>query len=152
MHGPNVWPDPTELPGWEQQVQTYFTAMLDLSRVIARGLALSLSLPESFFTDKMRDPVAQLLLLRYPPAPKPHGVGAAAGGKEQHYVGCGAHTDCGFLTILAQVREEGHDVGCSARLGGTCRLLFCSRLWYNQRQVSCCVCVNHARAPSLPVA
>jgi hypothetical protein len=110
MHGPNVWPDPTELPGWEQQVQTYFTAMLHLSRVIARGLALSLSLPESFFTDKMRDPVAQLLLLRYPPAPRPQGVAAAAGGQEQHYVGCGAHTDCGFLTILAQVREEGCDV------------------------------------------
>lgn len=121
MHGPNVWPDPTELPGWEQQVQTYFTAMLDLSRVIARGLALSLSLPESFFTDKMMDPVAQLLLLRYPPAPKAQGVGAAAGGQEQHYVGCGAHTDCGFLTILAQVRCRWAWRGMHAR--GTCHVV-----------------------------
>lgn len=64
MHGPNVWPDAQELPGWQQQVQAYFSDMLELSRVIARGLALSLSLPETFFTDKMRDPVAQLLLLR----------------------------------------------------------------------------------------
>lgn len=101
MHGPNVWPDAHDLPGWQQQVQAYFNAMLDLSRVIARGLALSLSLPETFFTDKMRDPVAQLLLLRYPPPPKQQPA-APGNGQEQQYVGCGAHTDCGFLTILAQ--------------------------------------------------
>jgi isopenicillin N synthase-like dioxygenase len=106
MHGPNVWPAADELPGWQQQVQAYFSDMLELSRVIARGLALSLSLPESFFTDRMQDPVAQLLMLRYPPPPRQHqaaATAAAAGGQEQHYVGCGAHTDCGFLTILAQV-------------------------------------------------
>jgi len=106
MHGPNVWPDPQELPGWRQQVQAYFGAMLELSRAIARGLALSLSLPETFFTDKMQDPVAQLLMLRYPPPPKQQQAAGGAGSQEQ-YVGCGAHTDCGFLTILAQVRNSG---------------------------------------------
>lgn len=103
MHGPNVWPDPQELPGWQQEVHAYFAAMLDLSRVIARGLALSLSLPEAFFTDKMRDPVAQLLMLRYPPMPKPPQQAGGADQQQRQYVGCGAHTDCGFLTILAQV-------------------------------------------------
>ncbi|KAF6253879.1 hypothetical protein COO60DRAFT_1642805 [Scenedesmus sp. NREL 46B-D3] len=118
MHGPNVWP--TQLPGWQQQVQAYFAGMLQLSRVVARGLALSLGLPEAFFTDKMHDPVAQLLLLRYPPPPQNSSsaptaaaeqqqqaaTGAAAGGTQQQqqpqHVGCGTHTDCGFLTILAQ--------------------------------------------------
>jgi isopenicillin N synthase-like dioxygenase len=103
MHGPNVWPDPQDLPGWQQQVQSYFSGMLELSRVIARGLALSLALPDTFFTDKMQDPVAQLLMLRYPPPPQPRQQAAAGAAAEQQYVGCGAHTDCGFLTILAQV-------------------------------------------------
>lgn len=104
MHGPNVWPDAQQLPGWQEAVQGYCGAMLELSRVIARGLALSLSLPESFFTDKMQDPVAQLLMLRYPPPP------AAAAAQEQQYVGCGAHTDCGFLTILSQDQVPGLQV------------------------------------------
>lgn len=108
MHGPNVWPDPQQLPGWQEAVEGYFSAMLELSRVIARGLALSLSLPESFFTDKMRDPVAQLLMLRYPPPPQR--AQAAAGEQEQQYVGCGAHTDCGFLTILGQSDVPGLQV------------------------------------------
>lgn len=109
MHGPNVWPQ--DLPGWEQQVQAYYNDMLQLSRVIARGLALSLSLPETFITDRMRDPVAQLLLLRYPPPP-PKQQQAAAGDQEQQqqFVGCGAHTDCGFLTILAQDEVPGLQV------------------------------------------
>lgn len=106
MHGPNVWPDPAEVPDWQQQVQAYFTAMLELSRVVARGLALSLSLPETFFTDKMQDPVAQLLLLRYPPPSKLQQLSAGAAGAGQQFVGCGAHTDCGFLTILAQVGQS----------------------------------------------
>eukprot|EP00878_Enallax_costatus_P017829 GHUV01018735.1.p1 GENE.GHUV01018735.1~~GHUV01018735.1.p1 ORF type:complete len:255 (+),score=72.84 GHUV01018735.1:456-1220(+) len=71
MLGPNTWPDPALLPGWREHIQTYFNSMLDLSRVVARGLALSLGLPEQFFNDKMQDPVAQLLLLRYPPPPPP---------------------------------------------------------------------------------
>lgn len=135
MHGPNLWPDAALVPGWQQHVRTYFSAMLDLSRVVARGLALSLGLPEHFFDDKMKDPVAQLLLLRYPPPPAAaraaaaisanghnrgaaslqrdqDGITCAATNKhqqqqqqeQQRYVGCGSHTDCGFLTILAQVR------------------------------------------------
>jgi isopenicillin N synthase-like dioxygenase len=131
MHGPNVWP--SQLPGWQQQVQHYFASMLQLSRVVARGLALSLGLPEKFFTEKMQDPVAQLLLLRYPPPPnitssesqpaaaeQQHqavtGEAAVEGQQQQQqqqrrqHVGCGTHTDCGFMTILAQV-------GCSLWLG-----------------------------------
>lgn len=133
MHGPNMWPDATLMPGWQQHIRNYFNAMLDLSRVVAQGLALSLGLPGQFFDDKMKDPVAQLLLLRYPPPPAAAGATAATSAnghsqgaaslqrhqdgitravaprkhqqqqEQQQYVGCGAHTDCGFLTILAQV-------------------------------------------------
>jgi isopenicillin N synthase-like dioxygenase len=171
MHGPNTWP---LIPGWEPSIRTYFHDMLQLSKAVARGVALSLNLPETFFDDKMRDPVAQLLLLKYPPPPAQQatagnchqqqqdsqkmpgerGPGSAsfniyvstggnsnasqanssAGGAlaategtedqaaaeaaaaaaastdsaagQGEYVGCGAHTDCGFLTILAQVGSQ----------------------------------------------
>jgi isopenicillin N synthase-like dioxygenase len=136
MHGPNVWPDTQALPGWQEGVQRYFSDMLELSRVVARGLALSLSLPPAFFTDRMQDPVAQLLLLRYPPPPAPSGGGGADGSEQQQqqqqqYVGCGAHTDCGFLTILAQVGEVvvravrlARGAGCA--LVGRCAEAVCS--------------------------
>jgi isopenicillin N synthase-like dioxygenase len=93
---------------------------LDLARLVARGLALSLDLPESFFTDRMRDPVAQLLLLRYPPP-----ATAAAAAAARRRVGCGEHTDCGFLTILAQDAVPGLEVLArgsrgAAALGSCC--------------------------------
>jgi isopenicillin N synthase-like dioxygenase len=110
MHGPNVWPDAAALPGWREVVHTYFEGMLALSRVVARGLALSLELPGDFFTSRMQHPIAQLLLLRYPPPP-PAQVAA-------QYVGCGAHTDCGFLTILAQVCVCVCVCVCGAARGG----------------------------------
>ncbi|GBF97419.1 hypothetical protein Rsub_09585 [Raphidocelis subcapitata] len=102
MHGANPWPPAPLLPGWQGRVRAYFAAALDLSRAVSRGLALALGLPESFFADRMRDPVAQLLLLRYPAPP-----GGARRGRGR---GCGEHTDCGFLTILAQDDVPGLEV------------------------------------------
>lgn len=109
MHGPNPWPSDSLLPGWQATVSAYFASALALSRDVSRGLALALGLPEAFFLDHMRDPVAQLLLLRYPPpaAPLGGGGGGAPGGEA---VGCGEHTDCGFLTILAQDDVPGLEV------------------------------------------
>jgi isopenicillin N synthase-like dioxygenase len=102
MHGPNPWPDASLLPGWSAAVQAYFQAALRLSRAVAKGLALALGLPEAFFMRRRRDPVAQLLLLRYPPSADEEAAKAA--------VGCSTHTDCGFLTILAQDDVPGLEV------------------------------------------
>lgn len=89
MHGPNPWPSAALLPGWAPRVRAYCKGALGLSRAVARGLALALSLPEGFFEARMHDPVAQLLLLRYPPA-----ADAAAVAAARARVGCGEHTDC----------------------------------------------------------
>jgi isopenicillin N synthase-like dioxygenase len=62
---------------------------------VSRGFALALDLKEDFFTRRMEHPTAILRLLRYPPNPQ-----AAAMQKTQP--GCGAHSDYGYLTILAQ--------------------------------------------------
>jgi isopenicillin N synthase-like dioxygenase len=72
----------------------YFDHMLQLSRHVAHALALSLHLQGDFFTNRMTDPVAQLVTFKYPPEEKDE-----AGSKQ---ISCGEHTDCGFLTLLVQ--------------------------------------------------
>lgn len=89
MHGPNQWPK--SLPDFESAMRNYWDQLLGtVAKRLMKALALSLDLDESFFLDKCDNPVAQMVLLRYP-----------ANAKDAR-VGCGSHTDCGFLTILSQ--------------------------------------------------
>jgi len=100
MHGPNQWPESSELPSFRTTLEAYWEAQIELSRVLARGIALSLDLQADFFEPHLTDPVAQMVLLRYPPPP-PASIGDELACQTKH-PGCGEHTDCGFLTILAQ--------------------------------------------------
>ena len=93
LHGPNQWP--ARPPEFRSIVQGYFDCLIGLGRDLSRGFALALDLQEKFFVRRMARPTAILRLLRYPP--NPH---AAAIEKSQP--GCGAHSDYGYLTILAQ--------------------------------------------------
>lgn len=92
MHGPNQWPPEALLPGWRAEAEAAFQRLLGVARLLMRAVALALQQPEAFFTDKCEDPVAQLVLFRYPPT----------GGGSDAARGCGAHTDCGFLTFVCQ--------------------------------------------------
>jgi isopenicillin N synthase-like dioxygenase len=67
--------------------------MSELARTVSVGLAISLALDEGYFGERCLNPVANMVMLRYPPQ--------ASTGEG---TGCGSHTDCGFLTILAQDR------------------------------------------------
>jgi len=89
-HGPNYWP---QLPGWRDAVEPYFAAMDGLARLLMSGIALSLDLPWGFFDACLEDHMSTLRLLHYPPHPD------ADAARE---VGCGAHTDWGAITVLAQ--------------------------------------------------
>ncbi|KAI2498334.1 hypothetical protein MHU86_16145 [Fragilaria crotonensis] len=97
MHGPNQWP--TTLPEFEPAMRRYWDTLLGTVAVrIMKALALSLNQDVDFFLKQCDNPVAQMVLLRYP------------GTEEDQRRGCGAHTDCGFLTILAQDSVEGLEV------------------------------------------
>jgi isopenicillin N synthase-like dioxygenase len=91
LHGPNVWPD--QPPEFRAVAAAYYAAMTDLARTLLRSFALALEIDEFFFRDKVSKPLAQLRLLHYPPQ---------TGHVEAKTLGCGAHTDYGCLTILAQ--------------------------------------------------
>lgn len=91
LHGPNHWP--AGLPGFQEALMAYFDRLCGLSHMLLEGFALSLDLAEDFFSDKIDRPLAQLRLLRYPPQ---------QGYIEEDTLGCGAHSDYGCLTILAQ--------------------------------------------------
>jgi isopenicillin N synthase-like dioxygenase len=87
----NVWPD--GLPGFRATMERYAGEMHVLARVVLRGMARSLELPEDFFDGFCDEPIATLRLLHYPEQP----ANPSPGEK-----GCGAHTDWGAITFLLQ--------------------------------------------------
>lgn len=92
MHGPNQWPSEEALPGWRAAVTADMATMFDATKVLAAALAAALGEPEGTFDEALRQPPLVLILLRYDAA-------RLASGST---TGCGAHTDCGWLTLLAQ--------------------------------------------------
>ncbi|WP_420451505.1 isopenicillin N synthase family dioxygenase [Ilumatobacter sp.] len=102
LHGPNQWPD---LPGFRDAVEAYRAAVIEAARRMQRALAMALDLDPGYFEDRPGETMFHLRLIHYPPmetlTPEPG------------QLGCGAHTDYGTLTLLAddgngglQVRER----------------------------------------------
>ena len=103
FHGANVWPD--GLTGFQETVYEYYLTLRGLGLRLADGLALSLGLDEDFFTGKLDRAIASLRLIRYPPQD---------GRIEADVLGCGAHSDYGVLTLLAQDDSGGLQLRNSA--------------------------------------
>jgi isopenicillin N synthase-like dioxygenase len=91
--GPNQWPDESLVPGFKAACEDYAAAMEGLARRLMRLFEAALGLRAGHFDTFMRRPTCTTRLLHYPPQPS-----TAAPGQ----IGCGAHTDWGALTLLAQ--------------------------------------------------
>jgi isopenicillin N synthase-like dioxygenase len=100
-HGPNQWPDESLVPGFRAALVSYSGALETLARRLMGLFELALGLPAGHFGAFMRQPIVTTRLLHYPPQP----AGAAPG-----QIGCGAHTDWGALTLLAQCEAGGLQV------------------------------------------
>lgn len=112
MHGPNLWPsvkgfsekgeEKEFCQSFRHDMTQYFDQLLKISRHVAHALALSLNLDGNFFTERMAEPVAQLVAFKYPPEVKYNCSGDGCHEEETKQISCGEHTDCGFLTLLVQ--------------------------------------------------
>lgn len=90
LHGPNQWP---ELPGFRAAYDAFRSAMIEAALRMQRVLALGLGLDAEFFEAQPGETMFHLRLIHYPPSDR---VTPAPG-----QLGCGAHTDYGTLTVLA---------------------------------------------------
>ncbi|RYF23140.1 MAG: isopenicillin N synthase family oxygenase [Comamonadaceae bacterium] len=98
-YGHNQWPP--EVPHAPAVCEDYIQSLLALARRLMQLLALSLSLPETWFDATSDQPMITLRMIRYPAHPQ---------GADERTFGAGAHTDWGAITILAQDTHGGLEV------------------------------------------
>ena len=102
LRGQNQWL--AAPPGFTSVLTAYYKSLCELGTLISRGFALALELPEDFFARRLKRPTANLRIIHYPTNVQIATQAAAPN------LGCGAHTDNGYLTILAQDNEGGLQV------------------------------------------
>lgn len=133
FRGVNFWPP---IEGWKAGVLDYFAECLALGRLIHRGFSLDLGLAEDFFEPHLKQPIATLRMLRYPPGSDVHA---------REDAGAGTHTDYGNITILAtdgvaglQVRSrQGHWLDAPHVPGAfVCNIGDCLMRWTNDTYLS----------------
>jgi isopenicillin N synthase-like dioxygenase len=94
-----IWKD-VGLPGFQDDVITYWRNCLTLARRLIRILALGLDLPEEYFDNVTSYPGGDMTVNFYPG----HGDTPVEGRDE---VRLGAHTDLQILTLLWQSEHKG---------------------------------------------
>lgn len=92
FYGGNQWP--AGLPGWHEAMVDYMHTTTELGRRLMQAIALGLALPEDRFEAMLARPMSSFRLIHYPPQTVRPSV--------PDETGCGAHSDYGCLTILAQ--------------------------------------------------
>jgi isopenicillin N synthase-like dioxygenase len=100
LHGRNLFPDQ---PGFRETVLAYLGALTRLGHTLMEGIALSLGLDASYFSDRYTgDPLILFRIFNYPTRQPPAG--------QDVQWGVGEHTDYGLLTILWQDEVGGLQV------------------------------------------
>jgi isopenicillin N synthase-like dioxygenase len=101
-------PREADLPGWRAAIAQYYASMERVAAALLRAIARALALPADTFDAAFHEGLSTLRLLRYPirdaadlaRCPDP-GLLVDDGGERRYVMGA-AHTDSGFLTLLAQ--------------------------------------------------
>ena len=106
-------PADDRLPGWREATAAYYRAMERIAATLMHSLARSLTLPAAYFDDAFRHGLSTLRLIRYPPrtaaelaAVSETSLWVETPSGRRHLAGA-AHTDSGFVTLLAQDRVAG---------------------------------------------
>jgi isopenicillin N synthase-like dioxygenase len=105
---PTPLPSEAALPGWRTAVTAYYKAMGEVSAALMRSIARSLGLDEQYFDSAFYRGLSTLRLLRYPVRSADELARCRAAelwvsqGGARYYVAGAAHTDSGFMTLLAQ--------------------------------------------------
>lgn len=97
----NQWPD-AAYPRLRVELTPYYDAVCTVARQVMGALAYSLDLPEDFFAEAYKKPLARGQLVYYPPS-------TGADEAEERF-GVAAHTDFGVLTFLLQDMNGGLQV------------------------------------------
>lgn len=98
FRGANQWPE--GLDGFRDTANAYMGALEKLAVSMLPIYARALDLPADFFAEAFSEPQFTLRLSHYPPAQA-----------EDNQFGLAPHTDSSFLTLLAQNKVEGLQVG-----------------------------------------
>ena len=96
--GPNQWPDEALVPGFQAACLAYAAAMEALARRLMSLFEIALQLQPGHFDRFMHQPTCTTRLLHYPVRDPVRDPAQPMPGQ----IGCGAHTDWGALTLLAQ--------------------------------------------------
>ncbi|EHL03786.1 putative iron/ascorbate oxidoreductase [Glarea lozoyensis 74030] len=89
-----VWEGTSHLPGFKDEVLTYWASCLTLSRKLVKIFALSLDLEEDYFDSRTTYPGADGVFNYYPTTTEEE--------KAKNTVGLGSHTDLQLFTLLWQ--------------------------------------------------
>jgi isopenicillin N synthase-like dioxygenase len=108
LREPTPLPAEAQLPGWHACVACYYASMERVACALMQSVARSLGLEAGFFDSAFREGLSTLRVLRYPPRAAAElascsdaNVWVEHGGARRYLTGA-AHTDSGFLTLLAQ--------------------------------------------------
>ena len=113
LREPTPLPAESLLPGWRGAIASYYRAMERVSRVLMQSVARGLALADNHFDESFRGGLSTLRLLHYPvrtsqdlESCKDPDLWVTTTDQRLHVVGA-AHTDSGFMTLLAQDEVPG---------------------------------------------
>jgi isopenicillin N synthase-like dioxygenase len=96
LHGANLFPD---LAGFRETILAYMEQVTREGHLLLEGVALSLGLEATYFSDRYTaDPLILFRIFNYPSQPLP----ADLADDSEAIWGVGEHTDYGLLTLLYQ--------------------------------------------------